>query len=141
MVLAEQPLSGEAVDSSRAVVDSSSSSGDARRPPAAAVAQDTCVLNAVLEREFPAVFNAAKDLPPVKHRVEHHIETEGRPVAAKYPRLDAARLKAAKAEFAELERQGVIRRSSSHWASALHLVKKADGSWRPCGDFRQLNVC
>ena len=69
------------------------------------------------------------------HRVQHHIETEGRPVAAKYRRLDAAKLKAAQAEFRELERQGVIRRSSSNWALPLHLVKKSDGTWRPCGDF------
>ena len=106
----------------------------------AAEAQGTYALNAVLEEEFPAVFNASKDLPLFKHRVVHLIETEGRPVAAKYWWLDATRLKAAKAEFAELERQGVIRPSSIHWASALHLVKKVDGSWRPCGDFWQLNV-
>ena len=106
----------------------------------AAEAQGTYALNAVLEEEFPAVFNASKDLPLFKHRVVHHIETEGWPVAATYRWLDATRLKAAKAEFAELERQGVIRCSSIHWASALHLVKKVDGSWRPCGDFWQLNV-
>ena len=61
-------------------------------------------------------------------------------MAAKYRRLDAAKLKAVQAEFREMERQGVIRWSSSNWASPLHLVKKADGTWRPCGDFLQLNI-
>ena len=32
-----------------------------------------------------------------------------------------------------MERQGVICCSSSNWVSPLHMVKKADGSWRPCG--------
>ena len=80
--------------------------------------------------EFPKVLNTSKVLPKPTHHVEHFLVTEGRPVKAKYRRLDNDRLEAAKKEFAELEKQGIIRRSSSNWASPLHMVKKADGTWR-----------
>ncbi len=82
--------------------------------------------------------NPSKILPQTSHGVEHHLETRGPPIASPFRRLDSEKLAAAKAEFEALERDRIIRRSSSPWASPLHMVKKPDGSWRCC-DYRRLN--
>jgi hypothetical protein len=71
--------------------------------------------------------------------VEHHIKTSGPPIASRFRRLDAEKLVAAKAEFLQLKKDRIVRRSESPWSSPLHMVRKTDGSWRSCGDFRRLN--
>lgn len=35
--------------------------------------------------------------------------------------------------------QEICQPSSSQWASPLHLVRKNEGEWSPCDDFRKLN--
>ena len=42
-------------------------------------------------------------------------------------------------EFINMMKMGIVRHSSSPWASPLHVVAKANGGWRPCGHYRQLN--
>lgn len=69
-----------------------------------------------------------------KHGVELHIDTEGPPVFAKARPLPPDKLAAAKRQFLDMEKLGILRRSHSAWSSPLHMVNKSDGTYRPCGD-------
>ncbi len=90
--------------------------------------------------EFQSVASAAGGLPPVKHKTVHHIQTTGPQATGRFRRLDPAKLAAAKAEFSKLEKDGIIRWSSSNWSAPLHMVMKPDGTWRPCGDYRRFPI-
>jgi hypothetical protein len=60
---------------------------------------------AQLQADFPAVEPSGD--------VEHHIMTRGPPLACRFRRLDGEKLAAAKKEFLQMERDGIVRRSNS----------------------------
>ncbi len=73
--------------------------------------------------------------------VKHHIETgDERPVRQHARRLPQSQYEEMRKQVQTLADHGVIRPSYSDWASNVILVKKKDGSWRMCVDYRELNA-
>ncbi|KAL7306229.1 hypothetical protein TKK_0001666 [Trichogramma kaykai] len=89
--------------------------------------------------KFPEVTGLASPKLMSDSKVFHYIETEGKPISCKARRLAPPKLAAAKEQFSQLYKAGMIKPSSSPWASPIHMVRKKDNSWRICGDYRRLN--
>ncbi|XP_042952144.1 uncharacterized protein K02A2.6-like [Carya illinoinensis] len=93
----------------------------------------------VLE-EFQGVFNEPKGLPPPRNHDHQIVLKEGTQPTAnrpyRYPYYQKTEIEKIVAKLLKL---GVVRPSSSPFSSPVLLVRKADGSWRLCVDYRALN--
>ena len=73
--------------------------------------------------------------------ITHKIETGNAAPIRQYPRrLPYAYREETSHQISEMLEQGVIQPSNSPWASPIVLVKKKDGSFRFCVDYRKLNT-
>ncbi|GJV63950.1 putative reverse transcriptase domain-containing protein [Tanacetum coccineum] len=92
-------------------------------------------------QDFPEVF--PEDLPglPPARPVEFQIDLipGAAPVARAPYRLAPSEMKELSEQLQELSDKGFIRPSSSPWGAPVLFVKKKDGSFRMCIDYRELN--
>nr|XP_043639230.1 uncharacterized protein LOC122610299 [Erigeron canadensis] len=91
--------------------------------------------------DFPNVFpNDVVGLPPPR-QVEFRIDLlpDAMPIAKTPYRLAPSKLQELAAQLQELQNKGFNRPSSSPWGAPVLFVKKKDGSFRMCVDYRELN--
>ncbi|GJV12008.1 putative reverse transcriptase domain-containing protein [Tanacetum coccineum] len=92
-------------------------------------------------RDFPEVF--PEDLPghPLARPVEFQIDLipGAAPIARAPYRLALSEMEELSKQLQELSDKGFIRPSSSPWGAPILFVKKKDGSFRMCIDYRELN--
>ena len=73
--------------------------------------------------------------------IKHDIDTgDAAPVRQRCRRFAKCHIDAIKDHVKKLSESGVIRPSNSEWASNIVVVKKKDGTWRMCIDYRELNA-
>ncbi|GKE72234.1 putative reverse transcriptase domain-containing protein [Tanacetum coccineum] len=95
----------------------------------------------VVVKDYPKVF--LDDLLGLLPNLEIEFRIELVPGAipvAKYPyRLAPSKMEELSGQLKELQDKGFIRPSSSPWGAPILFVKKKDGSFRMCIDYRELN--
>ncbi|GJY35997.1 hypothetical protein Tco_0421375, partial [Tanacetum coccineum] len=92
-------------------------------------------------REFSDVFPEDLSGLPPQRQVEFRIElVAGAAPVARYPyRLAPSEMQELSGQLQELQDKGFIRPSHSPWGAPVLFVKKKDGSFRMCIDYRELN--
>ena len=87
--------------------------------------------------DFPSVFQTTPGRTTI---TQHQIYVgDAAPIRQKPYRIPYSRRDMVKRELEEMEAAGVIRPSTSPWASPIVLVEKKDGGIRFCVDYRKLN--
>ncbi|XP_060170844.1 uncharacterized protein LOC132601798 [Lycium barbarum] len=90
--------------------------------------------------QFSSLFEVPKELPPRRAHDHKIILKDGVPPVNVRPyRYAASQKDEIEKMIAEMLESGVIRPSVSTYSSPIVMVKKKDGSWRLCIDYRQLN--
>ena len=72
--------------------------------------------------------------------IKHHIDTgDATPIKSKCRPLNPIWADKVKARLEDLEKRGIIRKSSSPWASPILIVMKNNGDIRLVADYRRIN--
>nr|GEV60589.1 retrotransposon protein, putative, Ty3-gypsy subclass [Tanacetum cinerariifolium] len=91
----------------------------------------------VVVRDFPKIFpDDLSGLPPIR---EIKLIPRATPVAKSPYRLSPSELEELPGQLKELQDKGFIRPSFLPWRASVLFVKKNDGSFRTCIDYRELN--
>lgn len=91
--------------------------------------------------QYSVVFETPTTLPPSR-TVDYHIPLlpESQPFKLKPYRYPHSQKTEIEKQTDEMLHNGIIQHSNSPYASPVLLVKKKDGSWRFCVDYRNLNA-
>ncbi|GJX19436.1 putative mitochondrial protein [Tanacetum coccineum] len=90
--------------------------------------------------QFDEVFEVPKDLPPQRsHDHQIPLMPNTPPINVRPYRHPPNQKDAIEGMVKELMDSGVIRASQSPFSSPIVMVKKKDGTWRMCIDYRQLS--
>ncbi|XP_058804512.1 uncharacterized protein LOC131671800 [Phymastichus coffea] len=93
-------------------------------------------LNEVIERLPPPETDELGRTPVVKHLIDIG---DSKPVRQGLRRMSPAMQKIVREEIKRMYDLGIIRPSKSAWRSASVMIRKPDGTWRFCIDYRDLN--
>ena len=89
---------------------------------------------------YRSVFSESDNDLDLTDIVVHHIDTGfAKPIRQQLRRYPPAHVEAISTHVDNMLKQGVIEPASSPWASNIVLVRKKDGTFRCCIDYRQLN--
>lgn len=90
--------------------------------------------------KYSTIFSIPQTLPPSRaHDHQIHLNPTAAPVNIKPYRYPHYQKEAMAKIIAEMLEAGLIRPSTSPYSSPVLLVKKKDGTWRFCVDYRALN--
>jgi len=105
------------------------------------IPESACMILEEILRDNVSVFSQHEYDLGRTNITQHYIDTgNSRPVRQSLRRFPPAHVEAISEHVDSMLSQGLIEPAQSPWASNIVLVKKKDGTFRCCVDYRQLNL-